>query len=183
MGKKIGTGELFQENAKSRFLRLSGSRYDALIKRLEKKGIPVPFTKLEFRAHVLYALNGQYDGFVQCRYCNGFFNIVDIAADHEIPLSREGGSAELWNIGFPCQQCNSQKGSLNPEEYLKLLRFLELEIPMGRQDVLSRLSKAVALAQGARSNAATIQALKDSGAWQEAQKARRVAKKAKEEAF
>ena len=178
----LGTGQLFQEEAKQRFTRLTGQRYDALEKRLIKKGLPVQFSKKEFREHVLAALGGTYDGFVSCRYCKGLFNIEDIAADHEIPLSR-GGSLDISNIGFTCHLDNDRKGSLTPDEYLTLLHFLELEIPLGRQDILSRLGKAVALAQGARSNAATIQALKESGAWQEAQKARRAARKAKEEPF
>lgn len=176
--KAQGSGVLFGSEAKSTFLRLTGSRYDALIVRLKKKGLPIPYSKKQFREHLLKAMNGQYDGFVQCRYCRGFFGVKDLAADHEIPLSREGGSAELWNIGFPCQNCNMAKGSLKPNEFLSLLAFLEKEIPLGRQDVLGRLAKAVSLAQGARSNAAVIGTLKASGQWQEAQKQRRLAKKA-----
>lgn len=179
MKRDRGSGLIFESEARRRFMALTGSRFDSLVKRLARKGIPVPFTKEKFRAHVLNALGGAYDSFLKCRYCGGFFNVQDIAADHEIPLSR-GGSAELWNIGYPCQGCNDRKGSLTPNEFLKLLAFLEAEIPLGRQDVLSRLSKATALAQGARSNAAVIQGLKKKGIWQQEQKERRDARKAKE---
>lgn len=177
--KSIGTGALFQDEAKSRFTRLTGSRYDSLCVRLKKKRIPVPFAKRDFREHVLSSIGGKYDGYIQCRYCREYLGIVEIAADHEIPLSR-GGSAGLENIGFPCHPCNDRKGSLTPDEYLKLTAFLELEIPLGRQDVLSRLAKAVSLAQNARNSAGVIGDLKKSGAWQATQKARLAAKKARE---
>ena len=182
MKKGSGTGILFDDEARRRFMGLTGSRYDALVKRMEKKGIPVPFSKERFRAHILDALGGKYDGFVRCRYCSGFFNVVDIAADHEIPLSR-GGSPGLDNIGFPCHPDNNRKGSLTPSEYLSLLEFLEKGIPLGRQDVLKRLEMAVKLAAGARADAAVKAELRKSGAWGEAQKRRAAARKAKEEAF
>ena len=47
MTKPIGTGQLFEETAKSAFLRLTGSRYDSMRQRLERKknGPTLPFTK------------------------------------------------------------------------------------------------------------------------------------------
>jgi len=42
---------------------------------------------------------------------------------------------------------------MTPDEYLKLRDFLENELPMARQDVLSRLGKAVKLAAGMRRHA------------------------------
>src|SRR5580658_793611 len=115
--KPIGAGKLFIQDAKSKFISLTGSRYDSLVTRLKKKNLPIEFTKDQFRAHLLSALGGQYDGFIKCRYCTGYFGVVDIAADHEIPLSRAGGLG-IDNIGFPCHLCNNQKGSLTPSEYL-----------------------------------------------------------------
>lgn len=58
--KPAGIGALFENCAKSDFLRLTGSRYDAMKTRIErnKKLPPLPFTKDEFRAHVLNAMNG-----------------------------------------------------------------------------------------------------------------------------
>lgn len=179
---KLGTGALFPATAHSTFTTLTRTRYDGMVARLEKKKIidvgRPPFSLADFRAHVLIALNGNEDGFSQCRYCKGFFSLKDVAADHEMPLSR-GGSAGLDNIGFPCQQCNQQKSSMTPDEFLKLLRFLETEIPMAWQDVLSRLAKAVQLAAGMFRNQPIIGALRESGEWQKATAARSAKKKAK----
>lgn len=179
MTKKIGAGTLFEKDAHSRFMTLTGSRYDAMATRLRKKGYPeLPFTKDEAREHVLAALGSHEDGFIRCSYCTGFFTLVDVAADHEIPLSR-GGSPELRNIGYPCQRCNNQKGSLTPAEFRSLLAFLETTIPLGRSNVLSRLEISVQLAAGQRSTAAVVNKLRKSGDWGKAQKEMRDARKAK----
>lgn len=183
MVNDFGSGKLFPAKARTEFLSLTGSRYGAMMDRLERKklidvGRP-PFTKNQFREHLLAAMGGKEDGFIACRYCRGFFGLVDISADHEIPLSR-GGSLSLDNIGYPCMRCNKTKGGLTPTEFLKLIRFLETEIPEGRMDVLDRLEKAVGFMQTARSNAAVIGDLKKTGQWQAVQKERRERKKAKD---
>lgn len=169
MTKPIGVGQLFEETAKSAFLRLTGSRYDSMRQRLERKknGPVLPFTKEQYRAKMLAAMNGAYDGFVQCRYCRAFCSLEQLASDHEMPLSR-GGSPGLDNIGFPCKRCNSAKGALTPDEFLQLLKFLEIEIPMGRMDVLERLEKSVQVMAGQRFNAGVVKELKRSGAFQAA---------------
>lgn len=175
----IGTGKLFDNEAHHVFMTLTGSRYDAMDNRMERKSLPpLPFSKAQFRTRILEALGGNEDGFCRCRYCLAHFGLKDITADHAIPLSR-GGSTGLDNLEFPCQSCNQMKGSLTPTEFLCLLRFLEEQIPMGRQDVLSRLQMAVKLAAGAAATRGTIGALKKSGAWSVAQAAIRANKKAK----
>jgi hypothetical protein len=149
MRHPAGVGILFANKAKSGFLALTGSRYDSMVTRMAKKKLPpLPFTKEEFRAHVLAALGGHDDGAVNCRYCRGWFTLEDLAVDHSKPLSR-GGSAGLDNLEYPCKPCNDRKGSMSPDEYLALLAFLET-IPLGRIDVLKRLEQSVKLAAGAR---------------------------------
>ena len=134
-------------------MAVTGSRYDAMQTRMEKKGLgPLPFSKQTFRDYVLRQLGGRYDGAIQCRYCKAWLTIDTLALDHEMPLHR-GGSVDLFNIGFPCQPCNARKGKLTPDEYLRLLDFLERETPLARVDVLSRLEKAVKLAAGMRRHA------------------------------
>ena len=149
MRHPAGVGILFANKAKSGFLSLTGSRYDGMVTRIAKKKLPpLPFTKEEFRAHVLAALGGYDDGAVQCRYCRGFFTLQDLAVDHAKPLSR-GGSPGLDNLEYPCKPCNDRKGSMSPDEFLALLAFLET-IPLARIDVLKRLEQSVKLAAGAR---------------------------------
>lgn len=177
MAKGKGTGSLFVRNAKSDFLRITGDRYGAMATRLAKRNLPaLSFNKEDFRWHVLLAMNQQYDGVIQCRYCNFYFNLAEAGVDHAVPLSR-GGSTDLDNIEFPCKVCNSRKGSLTPTEYLALLAFLEKEIPFGRQDVLNRLEISVQLVTSARANASVINDLKKSGAWQLALNSRKGKKK------
>jgi hypothetical protein len=180
MAKPIGVGALFQEDSHSVFMRITGSRYDGLCDRLEKKKLPpLTFSKVQFRAHVLAALGGREDGACKCRYCNFHFSLPDLAVDHANPLSR-GGSTGLDNLEFPCKPCNNRKGSMSPGEYLSLLAFLET-IPLARIDVLKRLEQSVALAAGARGNAAVIHTLKQTGQWQAVQASRREKMKAKKD--
>lgn len=173
MKPTVKAGTLF--DAHSTFLSITGQRFDAMMKRLEKKKLIDklrPFTKDELRADVLTVFNGHEDGATQCRYCAGFFTLPEIAIDHAVPLSR-GGALTLDNLDYPCSLCNAAKGSLTPTEFSKLVDFLEREIPLGRKDVLGRLAKAVSLAQGMRSNAPIINDLRKSGVWKQAQADRR----------
>jgi hypothetical protein len=143
-----------------------------------KKLPPLPFTLEQFRQDVLSVMGGKVDGAVQCRYCHTHFALDGVAVDHAIPLSRRG-SSDLTNLDYPCKPCNDKKGSLTHIEFTKLLEFLEKEIPLGRQDVLSRLEKAVKLASGAFANQGTISHLKKTGQWQAVQAARRAKKNSK----
>jgi hypothetical protein len=170
MPKPKGMVGLF--DAKSVFTKITGQRYTAMCSRLRKKNLPpLSFQCSDFRAHVLEAMGNSYDGVLQCRYCNHYFTISEVAVDHAIPLSR-GGSTDLHNLEYPCRACNNRKGSLTPTEFLALLGFLET-IPLGRQDVLKRLETSVQLAAGARGNAGIIADLRKAGVWSAAQKARR----------
>src|SRR5271166_1076125 len=183
MKPSIQAGVLFQGEAHRTFMQITAQRWDAMMVRLEKKKLidrkKPPFTKDELRADILDVFCGHEDGATFCRYCNGLFTLAEIAIDHATPLSR-GGALTLDNLDFPCQLCNMAKGSLTPDEFLKLIHFLEQEIPLGRKDVLGRLAKAVSLAQGMRSNAVVIGDLRQSGEWQRAQAVRRQAKRAKD---
>ena len=143
-------GALFKAEARVDFLTITGRMYDHMRNRpVIKKAGGLPFTKEQLRQDVLGVLGGKKCGVVQCRYCSGFFVVSELAADHAVPLSRAGGFG-LDNLDYPCRNCNQAKGSMTPDEFLKLLRFLEAEIPLARTDVLGRLAKAVSLAVAAR---------------------------------
>jgi hypothetical protein len=151
-----------------------------MVERLKRKKLPpLPFTLDEFRADILSVMGGKQDGAVVCRYCKMAFALDGIAVDHAKPLSR-GGSAGLENIDYPCRADNYRKGAMTMQEYGSLLAFLETQHPLMRQDVLSRLEKAVQLASGAFANQGVINDLKKTGVWSQAQAARRAKKKAKE---
>ncbi len=175
MPKPIGAGKLFVKDAHGTFMDLTRSRYDAMMTRLIKKKLMVkdqpPFTCDQYRHHVLAALNNKEDGYIQCRYCHGYYGIKDVASDHANPLD-EGGSVALDNIEFPCKQCNLQKGKMNPGEFLLFLDLLVKHLPRARIDILARLAQSVQLAAGQRNMAPVVNALKESGEWEKVQRAR-----------
>lgn len=147
---------------KSVFLRITLQQYANMLKRVIRKGFyGLPFDKEAYREHVLGAMGGTYDGFFRCRYCRGYFTLEQIAVDHANPLSR-GGGAELDNLEFPCSPCNSRKGSMRPDEYIRLLLFLDTQIPMAKTDVLNRLEISVALAAADRMRKAKEKRLQSS---------------------
>lgn len=71
----------------------------------------------------LYEVAGQF----VCPYCLGFFPIEEATKDHKAPTSRQGKNTPD-NIVAACAHCNSEKGSLTPEEYelWKMLEWLRL---------------------------------------------------------
>jgi hypothetical protein len=180
MAKPIGTGVLFPKSAHDEFMTVTRTRYSGMSERMKKKRLPpLPFTLDEFRADMLSVMGGKEDGPIVCRYCKRAFTINEIAVDHANPLSR-GGETGLSNIDYPCRADNYRKGSMTIKEYSSLLSFLDTQHPLMRQDVLSRLEKAVQLASGAFANHGVINDLKKAGVWGQAQKERRDRKKAKE---
>jgi len=141
---------LFPKMARTSFVDVTRSRYQSMCDRMKKKKYPPPPFDLEqFRTDVLGVMGGNEDGALQCRYCHRWFTLAETAVDHATPLSR-GGSAGLDNLDYPCQACNNRKGSLTVAEYEGLLAYLETMHPLARQDVLSRLEKAVKLAASVR---------------------------------
>jgi 5-methylcytosine-specific restriction endonuclease McrA len=146
----LKAGTLFQQDAHSSFMTITGSRYRGMLARLERKGLPMPsFTLAEFRDDLLQnVMGGKEDGPIQCRYCLRWFTLAEVDVDHGTALSREG-STGLDNIDYPCAQDNDRKGSLSVKEYKGLLAYLESCHPLARQDILSRLEKANKLAASA----------------------------------
>lgn len=176
------TGSLFEDRAHKVFMEVTLRQYGNMKmrwrKKMKNKDIELPFNLTQFRDDILRVMGGKEDGAIQCRYCLTHFTIEGIAVDHAEPLSR-GGSPGLENLEYVCRPDNNRKGEMNPSEFTRLLAFLET-IPLARISVLKRLEQSVSLAAAARSNMAVIGDLKRSGAWQQAQKTRREAKKAKE---
>lgn len=168
--KPVGNASLFKKDAHARFMETTGARYNSMKARVKAKlHLELPFSLEEFRADVLKVMGGFEDGVLTCRYCTGIFPVEEIAADHALPISR-GGGPELSNIDYPCITCNQAKESLTPDEFIKLLRFLDTEIPLAKTNILARLQKAISLAIGMWRNTAIIDYLKTTGDWQRASK-------------
>lgn len=159
----LKAGTLFQQDAHSTFMTITGSRYRGMVARLERKKLPkLTFTLEQFRRDLLdNVMGGKEDAPIQCRYCHRWFTLAEVDVDHATALS-EGGSTGLDNIDYPCAQDNDRKGSLSVAQYTDLLAYLDKIHPRARQDILSRLEKANALAAGAaraRFLAAKLQAI------------------------
>jgi hypothetical protein len=183
MPKPVGVGSLFVKDSHGDFMRLTGSRYNAMMDRLAKKKLidkeNPPFTCDEYRQQLLTAMGGNEDGVIKCRYCAGYFGIKDVGSDHAMPLHR-GGLFGLDNVEFICKRCNSIKGKMTPDELLMLMAFLEKELPLARVEILNRLEISVQLVIGHRANAPVINTLKERGEWKKVQDERKAAKRAKE---
>lgn len=146
------TAALFPAQARKQFIRITGQRYGAMVYRLRNKPIPVavPFSREEFRAHVLNTfMGGEYDGAIQCRWCLRIITLEECAFDHLVPLDRFG-SPDLGNLDAPCAKCNAQKGIRTPQEWKKFLAFLEQELPFARVGLLKQLQEHSALLAGKR---------------------------------
>lgn len=166
---------LFEPIAKTAFDEQTKERYRLMA--LRNKG-PLPFTLDSFRRCVYEAMGNKWDGVIKCRYCRRLFNFDDVAVDHAVPLAREG-SNETDNLEFPCAPCNDQKADMLPDEFEKLLVFIEKELPFARITLLKRLQVATKLQAGWAHNLGVIGELKKTGDWQKAGKAIRARRKAK----
>ena len=146
----IKAGALFQQDAHTTFMTITGSRYRNMVLRCQKKKLPRPsFTLEEFRRDLLdNVMGGKEYAPIQCRYCHRWFTLAEVDVDHGTALSR-GGSTGLDNIDYPCAADNDRKGSLSVAEYTALLAYLETVHPQARQDVLVRLEKSNKLAASA----------------------------------
>ena len=162
MRATIKAGTLFWTERDREFMELTSSRYSSMVARLKKKKPPIlpPFTLNELRQDAKSVMGDKADGAIKCRYCQGWFTLAETALDHATPISR-GGSLGLENLDYPCGPCNDRKGSLTVVEYLALLAFLGTQHPLARQDVLARLQRANALAQGARRAIVQLKKLKE----------------------
>jgi 5-methylcytosine-specific restriction endonuclease McrA len=72
-----------------------------------------------------------------CPYCGVPIPWPNISVDHAVPRSR-GGSSELDNLVWTDRRCNQLKGSLMPDEFRELQRFMSKDEAI-RRDLESRL--------------------------------------------
>lgn len=123
--------------------------------RVIRRGQDLPFSRQEFRAWLLAQFAGNEYGVIRCCYCNRPVDVYSCRVDHATPLHR-GGNAGFENLALPCDVCNSIKSRLLPDEFRWFLdRMAEMSLKFGQtpvRDIMSRLEKAVALAQSVRMN-------------------------------
>jgi hypothetical protein len=88
-----------------------------LLKSPEVKGRRYQFGKLfgtEMREYLLYRYQHT------CQYCLGVSGDKILQWEHKVPRSRGGSNSEM-NATLSCRRCNSEKGNLTPEEWLRAI--------------------------------------------------------------
>ena len=75
-----------------------------------------------------------------CRYCETRLDIGNIVCDHIEPLSN-GGCSIKKNLQIICSRCNTRKGNISHQDYIKLLTFLEKQSDDLKSYVLRKLAK------------------------------------------
>lgn len=77
-----------------------------------------------------------------CRGCGKIVTERTFSADHMYPTQR-GGSHGIDNITFKyCVSCNKMKGDLTDNEFIDLLRFMELKLSKEAESDIRRRLKA-----------------------------------------
>lgn len=66
------------------------------------------------------------DGYY-CVYCDDDLHDKEIHLDHIIPEAK-GGSTTLNNLQVTCRKCNTSKGTLTEEEFIRRLRNRAMNI-------------------------------------------------------
>lgn len=116
------------------------STYKSMKARAKKDGAIVEFVATDLEALVLDQ--------ELCQWCRRKLTPAIINFDHETPLAR-GGSWELSNIRPICASCNRRKGTLDSNEYNRLLlKLRELSEELGSdyvaRNVLARMAAGAA---------------------------------------
>lgn len=84
------------------------------------------------RTNLIYDDKGHVMDQKICSYCDAMFELRDLTRDHFVPLSK-GGCSHPHNIVICCVKCNSKKGNMYPESWLKKIGKLR------DQDLVTRL--------------------------------------------
>lgn len=122
----------------SAFLRTTGNRYRAMVKRAAEFGVTLPFTLQRLRQHVEPFIG------TLCA-CGAKITVKSMALDHSWPVSRKGSELQnslVWTLGnvvVPCKKCNLRKGILLPHEYVELSKFVATLTAESREDIWRRL--------------------------------------------
>jgi 5-methylcytosine-specific restriction endonuclease McrA len=74
-----------------------------------------------------------------CPWCSKKITPKNFCFDHLVPISREGGTFALSNLGVPCSRCNTVKGALTAHEFHALRLALSDFASEARADIFSRL--------------------------------------------
>lgn len=119
-----------------RMLRRVDSWKGGLVQRSKKRGVECNITLEELR-EMMYEAYG-----TSCKYCGRTLDINNIVMDHILPMAKNGHS-NRDNLHVICKTSNSMKGSLEEDQFLLLLEWLDTVSPELKKDVSIRLAGGI----------------------------------------
>ena len=134
---KSGLEAVFEDHTKA--------AYWGMVRRVKAyHHVGLPFTLAAFRAWVLEAFSGNWDGVTQCCYCTALLNVQTFITDHRVAL-KFGGGIGLENLALCCEHCNCLKGSMSEDGFRLLIQFsVEYLHPQDANDMFSRMKNGSA---------------------------------------
>ena len=93
----------------------------SLRRRSEEHEVEFDIAKEEIRK-MFYDIYG-----TECKYCKKILNFRNIACDHIVPLTKEGGTS-VKNLQLICKTCNTRKGPLDETDFSLLIDLVQ-ELP------------------------------------------------------
>ena len=76
----------------------------------------------------------------QCKYCDTILHYKNMVCDHIVPVVL-GGPSTKTNMQFICKSCNTRKGPLKEEEFIRLLQLINSFNEISRNHLLKQLAK------------------------------------------
>ena len=76
----------------------------------------------------------------ECRYCDKTLRINTMVCDHIVPLSK-GGDSTKENLQLICRSCNSRKGPLKEEDFLRIVKWISKQSMEVKDYLLRKLAK------------------------------------------
>jgi len=124
------------EKVAQKLIKRCDTAKNSIASRSKKKGVLCTITVEDLRRLVF----GSYGK--KCKYCDRILTIKNITFDHIIPMSKEGTSTPE-NMHVICRTSNNVKGSLDEENFLRLLDWLKTVPESLSKDILIRLSRGI----------------------------------------
>jgi 5-methylcytosine-specific restriction endonuclease McrA len=124
----------FWERVHKKLLRKISTLKSSLKRRSHEHGVVFDISSKDLK-ELFLVLYGK-----ECRYCDKILRINTIVCDHIVPLSK-GGDSTRENLQLICRSCNSRKGPLKEEDFLKIVKWISKQSMEVKDYLLRKLAK------------------------------------------